>query len=82
MSYFYVQTCHNGHHSISNRKLKPGTVCKICGLPLIDRCPACGQYIRKWTLYGATPILPGRKDYELPDTCPACDADFPWAKRC
>ncbi|MDO4746142.1 MAG: DUF2321 domain-containing protein [Bacillota bacterium] len=80
MSYFYVQTCPNGHFDITNRKLQEGALCDKCGLPLTDKCPECGSYIRKWTLYGATPILPGKRDYTLPEACPKCGAEFPWNK--
>lgn len=80
MSYFYVQTCPQGHYDITNRKLQDNAVCNKCGLPLMDRCPQCGEYIRKWTLYGATPILPGKKDYKLPDVCPKCGVSYPWNK--
>lgn len=79
MSYFYVQACRNGHFQITNKKLQPDAVCETCGLPLMDKCPECGEYIRKWTLYGATPILPGKDDYELADRCDRCGSKFPWS---
>lgn len=79
MSYFYVQACRNGHFQITNKKLQPDAVCETCGLPLMDRCPECGEYIRKWTLYGATPILPGKDDYKLADRCDRCGSKFPWS---
>ena len=81
MSYFYVQTCPQGHFDISNRRLNPDALCPSCGLPLMDKCPSCGQYIRKWTLYGATPILPGKKDYILPSSCEKCGEKFPWTDK-
>lgn len=79
MSYFYVQACRNGHFQITNKKLQPDAVCETCGLPLMDKCPECGEYIRKWTLYGATPILPGKDDYKLADRCDRCGSKFPWS---
>lgn len=78
MSYFYVQACRKGHFQITNKKLKPDAVCDTCGLPLMDRCPECGEYIKKWTLYGATPILPGKDTYQLPAECGRCRSRFPW----
>ncbi|MEE0771827.1 MAG: DUF2321 domain-containing protein [Anaerovoracaceae bacterium] len=80
MSYFYVQSCSDGHFIITNRRLRQGDTCRKCGLPLIDKCPQCGEYIRKWTLYGATPMLPGKRDYRLPDACEKCGAAFPWKR--
>ena len=81
MSYFYVKACPNGHYDINNRRLKEGETCEQCGQPLMDKCPECGGYIRKWTLYGATPILPWKKDYELPSLCPHCGKPIPWAHK-
>ncbi len=78
MSYFYVQVCPNGHFRITNKKLQSGAVCEACGLPLMDKCPECGEYVKKWTLYGATPILPGKDAYELPALCGKCGSKFPW----
>ena len=79
MTHFYVRACPEGHYEIDIRPARAGQICTACGGQLIDRCPAFGEYIMRWNIYGTSMMIPRTADdYELPDTCPKCGASLPW----
>lgn len=81
MSYFYAKVCPEGHYEVTAPKMIQGATCKICGKPLIDKCPECGAYIGRWIVYGMARILPKTSEFRLTGTCPNCGSPYPWADK-
>ena len=78
MSSFYAHVCKNGHAAIDYRRVRPGETCRQCGAELMDACPVCGHFIKKWHYYGSVVLGPKRADFQVPQHCARCGSPFPW----